>query len=325
MRMRRLRSNPAIRSIVTETRLYKDDLIAPVFVNETRQTKRVASLPNHPQWCMSDYLKHLERFAMMGGKTVLLFGIPAKKDPLGKQAYGSKGVVQEALRAARKQFGHDLVLAADLCFCEYTDHGHCGILRKANGKGNVVSVDNDATLTITAKTAVSLAEAGADIVAPSGMMDGHARAIREALEADGFKDTLLMSYSAKYSSGLYGPFRDVAESAPSAGDRRGYQMHPASSKQAMREIALDVAEGADIVMVKPAMFYLDIIAKAKASFDVPLAAYQVSGEAWMVDAYAKAGMARREDIVLESVLAVKRAGADLIITYFAEELLPSLR
>lgn len=327
VRLRRLRQTSALRALMQETRLHAGDLIAPFFIREQGPTKRLQALPAHPQWSLRDGLVEMENFLRSGGKTILLFGIPAKKDPLAQEAYNPKGIVQQTLRAVKKQFGSDLVVAADLCFCEYTNHGHCGVLtRRKNGKHRqAATVDNDATLKIIAQTAISLAAAGADIVAPSGMMDGQVKTIREAMDSQGFKHNIILSYAAKYASSLYGPFRELAQSTPSFGDRKTYQMNPAQARMALREMELDFNEGADILMVKPAGFYLDILARARQRFNCPLAAYQVSGEAWMIEAYVKAGMAQREDVILESTLAIKRAGADLVISYFAQDLLQILK
>ncbi|MBI4369806.1 MAG: porphobilinogen synthase [Elusimicrobia bacterium] len=344
MRLRRWRRTAALRAIMTQTRLQREELMAPFFIREENTSQIVSKLPNHPQHNLHDLLKAIEKFTHSGGKSIILFGIPKSKDSLATGAHGFNGIIQRALREIKKTFSHDIAVAADLCLCEYTDHGHCGILKRiahrasrvarsknsapfssnskrATRNAQLFTIDNDATLDILRKTAVSLAHAGADIIAPSGMMDGQVTAIRESLDENNFKDTLILSYAAKYASTLYGPFRELAESKPSFGDRKSYQMNPANSDEALREIALDIQEGADIVMVKPAMFYLDAIERAKSTFNWPLAAFQVSGEAWMIEQYAQSGMARREDAILESTLAIKRAGANLIITYFAQELL----
>jgi len=247
----------------------------------------------------------------LGVKAVLLFGLPTQKDDLASGAYADRGVVQQALRTIRQEVP-DLVLMADVCLCEYTDHGHCGLV--VDGR-----VDNDASVGLLARTAVSLARAGADVVAPSAMMDGQVLAIRVALDLDGFRDTIIMAYAAKHASAFYGPFRDAAESAPRSGDRRGYQMDPANAREAMREIALDVEEGADLVIVKPALAYLDVIRTARERFDVPLAAYSVSGEYAMVKAASKAGWIDERAVVGEILTAIRRAGADLVITYHARQ------
>lgn len=314
LRLRRLRSTPSIRQLFNETKPHPSNLVAPFFVREDSKTRTFSALPDHPQYNVSDLLKHLEGFVKKGGQAIILFGIPNKKDPMASEAYNTRGVIQKAVRQIKEAFDEKLVVMTDLCFCEYTDHGHCGILQGDE-------LDNDATLQVIAKTAVSQAQAGSDIIAPSGMTDGQVKTIRAALDKEGFKNTLILSYAAKFASTLYGPFREMAESTPSFGNRKTYQMNPSNTREALREIALDVEEGADCVMVKPAMFYLDVLTRAKEKFDLPLAAFQVSGEAWMIEEYAKRGFAKREDLILESLTAIKRAGADLIITYFTEELL----
>ncbi len=340
VRLRRLRQSALWRSLVQETRISKDQLMLPIFVRHGHENKLSSRLPNHPQRSLSDLLRYLEGFVRKGGRNIILFGIPQKKDAVAGEAYSPDGIVQQALVAITKAFGSDLLKAADLCFCEYTDHGHCGILKKNSSQFPVLSsgqnpkpgthhpcaydVDNDATLELAAKTAVSLAGAGADLVAPSGMMDGQVAAIRGGLDRQDFKNTPILAYSAKYSSTLYGPFRELAQSTPSFGDRKSYQMNSANTDEALREIALDIEEGADIVMVKPALFYLDIIRRAKEKFSHPLAAFQVSAEAWMVEQYAASGMAKRADVIIESTLAIRRAGADCVISYFTDELLDLL-
>ncbi|MBI2070844.1 MAG: porphobilinogen synthase [Elusimicrobia bacterium] len=316
-RPRRLRRTPALRAMVQETRLAKDQLMAPLFVREGPESKTVGQLPNHPQRCLSDLLRHLETFVKKGGRSVILFGIPDNKNPEATGAWHEKGIIQNAVRAIKKSFGDELVVAADLCFCEYTDHGHCGVLTGER-------VDNDATLELIAKTAASLAQAGADIVAPSAMMDAQVATIRQSLDRNNFKETIILSYAAKYASTMYGPFRELAQSTPGFGDRKSYQMNPANAEEALREIRLDIEQGADMVMVKPALPYLDIIARAKQTFSHPMAAFQVSGEAWMLEQYAQSGMARRQDVLMESLLSIRRAGADLIISYFTEEVLSLL-
>jgi len=309
MRMRRLRSE-RILNMVKETRLHKDDLILPLFFDESLKdiayTESMPGVPTYPiSMCQTVAMSIKEK----GLRSVLLFGIPSVKDPLGKQAYDAEGVTQNVIRGMKDS---GLFIIADLCLCEYTDHGHCGILSK--GK-----VDNDLTLQYYAKTAVSLAEAGADMVAPSGMMDHQVRVIRSALDDSGHKDVGILAYSAKYASAFYGPFRDIAHSAPKQGDRSSYQMQPANRREAIREIKLDVQEGADIVMIKPAMSYLDIIRDVRERFDIPIVAYQVSGEYSMIKAAAEKGWIDEERAMMESILSIKRAGADIIITYFAEE------
>lgn len=269
-------------------------------------------MPGQYQLSIDQALVEVASLKRKGISSVLLFGIPSKKDPAGKEAYAPNGIIQQALRALKKRHP-DLWVAADLCFCEYTSHGHCGILKNRE-------VDNDATLAITRKTAVAQARAGADVIAPSGMMDGMVKTIRGALDTHGFKNTLIMSYSAKYASAFYGPFREAAESAPQFGDRRSYQMNPANTREALREVAEDIAEGADIVMVKPALAYLDIIRQIKDKFAVPVAAYNVSGEYSMVKAAAQKGWIDEKRMTQEILTSIRRAGADLIITYHAHDL-----
>jgi porphobilinogen synthase len=268
-------------------------------------------MPGVFQLSVENLAKEAREVAALGIPAVLLFGLPAKKDPLGKDAYSDKGIVQTAVRAI-KDAVPGLMVVTDVCFCEYTDHGHCGILKGAE-------VDNDATLEILAKSAVSHAKAGADIVAPSDMMDGRVGAIRKALDRTGFSHVPIMSYAAKYASGFYGPFRDAAESTPKSGDRRSYQMDPPNALEALREVAQDVREGADIVMVKPALAYLDIIRRVREAFDLPVAAYNVSGEYSLVKAAAKLGWVDGERVTMEILMGIKRAGADLILTYSAKE------
>jgi porphobilinogen synthase len=258
-------------------------------------------------------MREIESVADLSIPAILLFGIPDTKDEAGSGAYDEKGIVQRATRAIKKLFGDDILVITDVCMCEYTSHGHCGVVKDG-------TVDNDETLTLLAKSALSHVSAGADMVAPSDMMDGRVRAIRETLDANGYQGTPIMSYAAKYSSSLYGPFRDAAESAPQCGDRRGYQMDPPNQREALREIRLDVEEGADIIMVKPALFYLDVIALARQAFDMPLAAYSVSGEYSMIKLTASMGYLDLKRAAIESTLSIKRAGADIIITYFAKDL-----
>jgi len=309
MRMRRLRSE-RILNMVKETRLHKDDLILPLFFDESlKETTYTGSMPGVPTYPISMCQTVALSVKESGLRAVLVFGIPKVKDPLGKEAYASEGVTQKAIRGMKDS---GLFIIADLCLCEYTDHGHCGILKE--GKA-----DNDLTLQYYSKIAISLAEAGADMVAPSGMMDHQVRTIRNALDENGYKDVGIMAYSAKYASAFYGPFRDIAHSAPKQGDRSSYQMQPANRREAIREIELDVQEGADIVMIKPAMSYLDIVRDARERFDVPIAAYQVSGEYSMIKAAAERGWIDEEKAMMESLISIKRAGADMIITYFAEE------
>lgn len=311
-RMRRLRKNPRIRQMVRETTVSADDFILPLFVIPGKDKKNpISSMPGHFQLSVDQLVKEAREAQARGIPAVILFGIPERKDARGSDAVNENGIICRALRAL-KETVPDLYLITDVCFCEYTDHGHCGPLRNDE-------VDNDATLELLQKQVIVQARNGADMVAPSGMMDGMVGAIREALDGEGFADIPIMSYAAKFASGFYGPFREAAESAPQFGDRSGYQMDPANGNEALREVALDVEEGADIVMVKPAMPYLDILHRVKTEFGLPTAAYQVSGEFAMVKAAAARGWLDHDRVMLESLTAIKRAGADLILTYFAKE------
>ncbi len=322
VRMRRLRRNEALRKMVRETVLTVNDLIYPMFVVPGKgQRQEVPSMPGVFRLSVDELVREAEEVAQWGIPAVLLFGIPERKDEVGSEAYAKDGIIQRAVQALKRAVP-ELVVITDVCLCEYTSHGHCGVVRETP---NGFEVDNDATLEILTKTAVSHAAAGADMVAPSDMMDGRVKAIREALDENGFAHVPIMSYAAKMASAFYGPFREAAESAPQFGDRRGYQMDFANKREALREIALDIEEGADIVMVKPALAYLDIIAAARERFDVPIAAYNVSGEYAMVKAAAKLGWLDEERIRWEILTAIKRAGADLIITYFAKEIARSLK
>jgi len=308
--MRRLRKLKLIR----ETQLSTDDLILPLFIDETMEgenKKPIDSMTGQYRFSIEEAVKEVLEARSMGIKSVLLFGIPARKDETGSEAFNKEGVIQRAVRRLKKEVD-DLVIITDLCLCEYTTHGHCGLVE--NGR-----VLNDPTLEVLEKIAVSQAEAGADIVAPSGMMDGMVKAIRENLDDEGFTDTAIMSYAAKYNSALYGPFREAADSRYQFGDRSSYQMDFSNAREALREVELDIKEGADIVMVKPAIFCLDIISKVRARFDVPLAAYNVSGEYSMITTASEKGYLNREEVMMEGLTAIKRAGADLIITYFAKE------
>jgi porphobilinogen synthase len=312
-RPRRLRKNELIRRMVRETRLSVDDLIYPLFAAAGKGIrKEVPSMPGVFQRSVENLVREVKEVASLGIPAILLFGIPAKKDARGSDACSDKGIVQTAVRAIKDAVPEILVIT-DVCFCEYTDHGHCGIL---TGDGDV---DNDATLDILAESALSHARAGADLVAPSDMMDGRVAAIRKALDEGGFAGTPILSYAAKYSSGFYGPFRDAAESTPRSGDRRSYQMDPPNALEALREVDQDVREGADIVMVKPALAYLDIIRRVREAFDLPVAAYNVSGEYSLVKAAAKLGWIDGERVMMEILMGIKRAGADLILTYSAKE------
>ena len=312
-RLRRLRKNPILRNMVSETSLSADDLIMPLFVCPgTKVNKPISSMPGNSQLSVDLILEECADLLTAGIKSVLLFGIPESKDEHGHVACGHNGIVQQAIRAIKERFGDTLLIVADVCNCEYTTHGHCGTIVDGD-------VDNDLTLITLANQALSLAQAGADIIAPSDMMDGRVQKIREILDLNGFSQTPIMAYSAKYASGFYGPFREAAESTPQFGDRRSYQMNPANSDEAMREIALDIEEGADIVMIKPALSYLDIIRRTKDTFNIPIAAYSVSGEFSMVKATAANGWIDEERIMMEMMISMKRAGADIIITYFAKE------
>jgi porphobilinogen synthase len=316
VRLRRLRYNPLIRDLVRETRLAIDDLILPLFVRPGRGVKKeIPSMPGNYQLSVDCLVQEVGQAVDLGLKSFILFGIPVHKDATGSSAVDEEGIVQQALRALRGSF-KDLLLITDECFCEYTDHGHCGVLAEHGGRQDV---DNDATLPLLVQQCVSHARAGADMVAPSGMLDGMVKAIRAGLDEAGFPWLPILSYAAKYASAFYGPFRDAAESPPQFGDRSGYQMDPANSDEALREVELDLAEGADIIMVKPALAYLDIIRRVKDRFGVPVAAYNVSGEFAMVKAAAQKGWIDERRIVLEILTSIKRAGADIILTYFARD------
>ena len=311
-RPRRLRKSDTLRRMTAETMLSPSDLILPLFVTFGKgQKKPISSMPGHFQLSVDLVAKEAEEVASLGIPGVILFGIPETKDETGSTANDPKGPVQEAIRAIKKT-APGLCVITDVCMCEYTSHGHCGII-----KGD--DVDNDLTLELLAKEALSHAEAGADMVAPSDMMDGRVGAIRDALDSKGFIDTPIMSYSAKYSSAFYGPFREAAESTPEFGDRRSYQMDPANTDEALREAALDISEGADIIMVKPALPYLDIIRRIKDEYDYPVAAYNVSGEYSMVKAAEEKGWIDGERVMMETLLSIKRAGANMILTYFAKD------
>ena len=308
--------------MVCETRLSVHDLIYPLFVYHGKNLRReIASMPGQYQISLDRLGEAVAEASELGIPAILLFGIPEHKDARGSAASRDDGIVQEAIRVARR-VAPDLLVITDLCFCEYTDHGHCGPLVE---KGGRVDVDNDATLPLLAEQAVSHARAGADMIAPSGMMDGMVQAIRHGLDTAGFANLPIMAYAAKFASGYYGPFREAAESAPSFGDRRSYQMDPANADEAIREVALDLAEGADIVMVKPALAYLDIIVRVKETFGVPVAAYNVSGEYAMVKAAAANGWIDERRIVLETLTGMKRAGTDMILTYHALDVARWLR
>lgn len=311
-RLRRLRVNEAMRSLVRENSVQIEDLIYPVFIIEGTNIKNpVESMPGIYQYSIDRLSEELNRVKESGIPGVLLFGIPEHKDERGSGAYNEKGVVQEAVRYIKREYPNLLVIA-DVCLCEYTSHGHCGLIDVSRGK-----VLNDETLPLLAQMSVSLAKAGADIIAPSDMMDGRVGYIRKALDEEGFQDIAIMAYSAKFASAYYSPFRDAAHSAPGFGDRKTYQMDPANGREAMREIAADIEEGADMVMVKPALAYLDVIKEASGRFDLPIVTYNVSGEYSMVKAAAAAGYIDEKRIVMENMTAMKRAGAKIIITYHA--------
>ncbi len=311
-RPRRLREKGLLRRMVRETTLGIDDLVYPLFAVHGRGVREpIGSMPGVFHLSIDELVKEAKDAAGMGIPAVLLFGLPEEKDARGSEAYAEDGIVQQAVRAV-KETVPDLLVVTDVCLCQYTSHGHCGVVEDG-------AVRNDPTLELIARTAVSHAEAGADMVAPSDMMDGRVAAIRESLDEAGCVETPIMAYSAKYASSFYGPFREAAESVPQFGDRRSYQMDPANGMEAMREIALDIDEGADIVMVKPALPYLDIIARAKGEFGVPLAAYSVSGEYAMIRAAGRLGWLDEERVMMEALTAIRRAGADIVITYFAKD------
>lgn len=312
-RPRRLRRNATIRAMVRETHLTPDDFVYPLFVCEGEGVRReISSMPGCFNLSIDELVKEAESAVKVGVRAVILFGVPDEKDATGTQAYAEDGITQRAIRAIKREVKDTLVIA-DNCLCEYTDHGHCGTIQD----GEVL---NDPTLELLARTAVSQAEAGADVIAPSNMMDGFVEAIRAALDQAGFEHLPIISYAVKYASAFYGPFREAAQSAPQFGDRRGYQMDPANVREAMREAELDWEQGADMLMVKPALPYLDIIRAVRERFDLPVAAYQVSGEYAMIKAAARLGWIDEERVVAESLTAIKRAGADLILTYFAREM-----
>jgi porphobilinogen synthase len=311
-RPRRLRESMLIRRIVRETRLSVENLILPLFAVHGRGVRdAIGSMPGVFRLSVDELLKEAKDAASMGIPAVLLFGIPQSKDPRGSEAYAEDGIVQQVARAVKETIP-DLLVITDVCLCQYTSHGHCGLVEDGR-------VKNDASVELLARVALSHVESGADLVAPSDMMDGRVGAIREALDEAGYTETPIMAYSAKYASAFYGPFREAAESAPQFGDRRSYQMDPGNAAEAMREVGLDVDEGADIVMVKPALPYLDVIARVRQEFGLPLAAYSVSGEYAMIKAAARLGWLDEERCMLEALTAIRRAGADLVITYFARE------
>lgn len=312
MRGRRLRTNEVIRSMVRETVVNKNELIYPLFVVEGEGIKEeISSMPDNYRFSIDMLMEEIKELYELGLKGVLIFGIPDHKDELGTSAYCEGNIVSKAIMAIKKEYP-DMYVIADVCLCEYTNHGHCGFIEDGY-------VNNDKTLPLLAKTAVSYAKAGADMIAPSDMIDGRIKYIRKALDDNGFVNTVLMSYSAKYCSSFYGPFRDAADSEPKFGDRKTYQMDPANSREALKEIMADVEEGADIIMVKPALPYLDIIKSAKDNTNIPVCAYNVSGEYSMIKAADKMGWLDGKKAAMESLVSIKRAGADIIITYFAKE------
>ena len=321
-RLRRLRSSPSMRRLVRETTLSVDDLVYPLFVHEGKKFKEpIKSMTDCFHFSPDTIAAEAAEVAALGIPAVLLFGLPKTKDEMGSQAWAEDGVVQRSIKEIKKRVPQLLVIT-DVCLCAYTSHGHCGVIeddKMVYHPERSRRIDNDASCQLLAKVALSHAQAGADIVAPSDMMDGRVRYIREALEENGFYDVAIMSYAAKFASAFYGPFRDAAESAPAFGDRKTYQMDVANARQAMAEIALDIEEGADIVMVKPALCFLDIIYRAKQRFDCPIAAYNVSGEYMMINSAAEKGLLDKEAAMLEMLTSIKRAGADIIITYFAKE------
>ncbi|WP_424016815.1 porphobilinogen synthase [Halorientalis pallida] len=321
-RPRRLRRD-GVRSLVSEVDLSASDLIAPVFVDATTDDRQpIPSMPGHERVPVDEAVARVEEIRDTGVEAVIVFGIPEEKDPRGTRAWAADGVVQRAVRAITDET--DAYVITDVCMCEYTDHGHCGVVEENAADDPTLTVKNDETLDLLSKTAVSHAEAGADMVAPSSMTDGMVGAIREGLDGAGYPDVPIMSYAAKYESAFYGPFRDAADGAPAFGDRRHYQMDPANAREAMREVELDVEQGADVLMVKPALPYLDIVSAVRREFDHPVAAYNVSGEYAMLHAAAEKGWLDLEAVAHESLLSIKRAGADLILTYFAEDVAAQL-
>jgi porphobilinogen synthase len=324
LRLRRLRRTPALRALVRETSLRADQLIAPLFIRHGRNARKpISAMPGHAQLSADLAVKEVEALAKAGIRAVLLFGIPARKDLLGSENYDPQGVIPSAIRAI-KQAVPEMTVISDLCFCEYTTHGHCGLINLPAMDGYEPNLEegyllNDLSLKLLARASVVHAEAGADILAPSGMLDGMVAALRATLDAHHFQHIPIMSYAAKFASSLYGPFREAAEGAPKFGDRSQYQMDIANGREALREVAQDVAEGADVVIVKPAGAYLDIIHQVRARFDLPLAAYQVSGEYAMIKAAAANGWLDERRAAMESLLSIRRAGADMIITYFAKD------
>jgi len=312
-RPRRMRQNEAFRSLVRETRLASSQLIYPLFVQPGKGKRdQISSMPGVFRLTVDQLAQEAGECRELGVGGVILFGLPEKKDPMGSGAHNRDGIIQRAIKELKNK-SPELLVSTDVCLCEYTDHGHCGVILEGE-------VDNDTTIEILARTALSHAQAGADMVAPSDMMDGRVAEIRQALDENNFSNIPIMSYAVKYASAFYGPFRDAADCAPQHGDRRGYQMDPANCREALREATLDVDEGADILMVKPALAYLDIISRLRDEFDLPIAAYQVSGEYAMIKAAAEKGWLDEEKVMQESLLSIRRAGADIILTYFAKDM-----
>ncbi|MFC1513393.1 porphobilinogen synthase [candidate division KSB1 bacterium] len=317
-RMRRLRKNETFRRMIRETKVTVDDLIYPMFVCPGKNVKdEIISMPGQYRYSIDKLVEECRNVEQLGIPAVILFGIPENKDPMGTEGYAEDGIIQKALSAVKKEC-KSLLLITDVCMCEYTDHGHCGEIVEGD-------VDNDKTLHLLGKMALSHVNAGADMVAPSDMMDGRVGFIRDTLDMEGFKDIPIMAYSAKFASAYYGPFRDAADSAPQFGDRRSYQMDPPNIEEALREVELDLDEGADIVMVKPALPYLDVISRVKENFSIPIAAYNVSGEYAMIKAAGANGWIDEERVMLETLVSIKRAGADLILTYFAKDAAKALQ
>lgn len=314
VRPRRLRANDTIRSMVRETRLNKDALVYPMFVVEGENIKReISSMPGNYHFSVDCLVEEVRQLIVLGVKSIMLFGIPNSKDELGSEAYSKDGIVQRGVKALKENFGEAMYVITDVCLCEYTSNGHCGLIKEGE-------VDNDSTLPLLSKTALSHVMAGADMVAPSDMMDGRIRHMRKTLDDNGFTNIPIMAYSAKYASAYYGPFREAAGSSPEFGDRKTYQMDPANSREALLEVELDIEEGADMVMVKPALAYLDIISKVKERTNIPVVAYNVSGEYSMIKLAISQGL-MSEDVILETLLSIQRAGADIIISYFAKEIM----
>ena len=311
-RPRRLRKTAAIRSLIRETTLSTDDFIAPLFaIPGKNKKKEIISMPGQYQMSVEEIAKEVKSLWSLGIKSIILFGIPDKKDSIGSRSWAEDGIIQNAIKTV-KDIIPEMIIITDVCLCEYTDHGHCGIIKDND-------INNDATIELLVQQAISHADAGADIIAPSDMMDGRVRAIRDALDAESYADIPILAYSAKYASAFYGPFRDAAGSAPVFGDRKSYQMDPANSREAIKEVLLDIDEGADMVMVKPALAYLDIIKTVKEATNLPVGAYNVSGEYSMIKAAARLGWLDEQKAMMESLISIKRAGADIILTYFAKD------